>query len=155
MKKLFAVLVLLSGLSATPVALSHLDVAAFNQSYRQSLFALMGANFGPMTSMIKGEMPWDDAAFQSYANELAVVSTLDMMRGFPPGSEVGQTRARPAIWKNMADFQSKADALRVEAEKLALVASTGDKRAILQQFQKTGGTCKACHDDYKSKDYLN
>ncbi len=155
MKKLFTAVVLLSGLTATPIALSHLDVSAFSLSYRQSLFAVMGANFGPMSSMIKGEMPWNDKAFQGYANDLATASSLDLMRGFPTGSDKGQTRARPEIWENLDDFQSKIGTLREEAEKLALVASTADKRAILKQFQKTGGSCKNCHDDYKSKDYMN
>lgn len=155
MKKLFTAVVLLSGLAATPTALSHLDMSAFSLSYRQSLFAVMGANFGPMSSMIKGEMPWDDAAFQGYASDLATAASLDLMRGFPTGSDQGQTRARPEIWQNLDDFQSKIDTLREESEKLALVATTADKRAILKQFQKTGGTCKNCHDDYKSKNYLN
>ncbi len=38
---------------------------------------------------------------------------------------------------------------------MAEVAGGGNKKAILKQFQKTGGACKACHDEYKSKDYLN
>jgi cytochrome c556 len=155
MKKLFSVLVLISGLSATPFAVSHLDVTAFNLSYRQSLFALMGANFGPMSSMIKGEMPWNDEAFQAFAEDLATVSSLDMMRGFPAGSDGGQTRARPEIWENMEDFEAKYEVLREESAKLALVSTSGDKRAILKQFQRTGGACKNCHDDYKSKDYRN
>ena len=68
---------------------------------------------------------------------------------------MGQTRARPEIWQNLDDFQSKLNTMREESEKLALVATTGDKRAILKQFQKAGGSCKNCHDDYKSKDYMN
>ena len=38
---------------------------------------------------------------------------------------------------------------------MAVVAASGNKKAILQQFQKTGGACKNCHDEYKFKDYLN
>ncbi len=155
MKKLIARLIVLSGLTATPGALSHLDLTAFNLSYRQSLFAIMGANFGPMSSMIKGEMQWNDTAFQAYARDLASVTKLDLVRGFPVGSDTGQTRAKPGIWDNMQDFQEKLEDLRAESEKLALVTTSGDKRAILKQFQKTGGACKNCHDDYKSKNYLN
>ena len=155
MKKLLIALTLVAGTAATPIALSHLDSTAFHQSYRQSVFALMGANFGPMTSMIKGEIPWNDAMFQGWANDLASVTKLDIGRGFPEGSDGGQTRAKPGIWKNWEDFESKTEDLRTEAEALAVVAASGDKKAILQQFQKTGGSCKSCHDDYKSKDYLN
>ena len=155
MKKQFAVLVLLAGLVTAPVALSHLESTAFYLSYRQSVFAVIGANFGPMSSMIKGEMPWDDAMFQGFADDLATASHLDIARGFPAGSEGGRTRAKPKLWENMDDFKSKLADLERESDKLAVVAASGNKKAILQQFQKTGGTCKNCHDEYKSKDYLN
>jgi cytochrome c556 len=155
MKKALIVAALTAGVSAAPVALSHLDPTQFNLSYRQSLFALMGANFGPMSSMIKGEIPWDDALFQGWSKDLASVTTLDAARGFPAGSDGGRTRAKPNLWENMDDFNAKMDSLREEAAKMAVVAGSGDKQAILQQFQKTGGACKSCHDEYKAKDYLN
>lgn len=155
MKNRIAVLALLSGLVAAPVALSHLESTAFHLTYRQSVFAVLGANFGPIDSMIKGEMPWDDAMFQGFANDLATAASLNIVRGFPPGSEGGRTRAKPELWNNMDDFKEKAAALKEETQKLALVAQTGNKKAILKQYQKTGGTCKNCHDEYKSKDYLN
>ena len=54
--RIAAALLLVLGLGTAPLAISHLENAAFYQSYRQSLFALLGANFGPMSSMIKGEI---------------------------------------------------------------------------------------------------
>ena len=155
MKKRIAIAGLVAGLAAAPLALSHLDSTKFHQSYRQSVFAILGANFGPMSSMIKGEMPWDATTFARMASDLANASTLDVARGFAPGTDGGKTRAKPELWKNMDDFNTKWAALGEESEKLAVVAASGDRKAILQQFQKTGGTCKSCHDDYKSKDYLN
>ena len=154
MKKTIALVGLVAGLTATPLALSHLENTAFNQSYRQSLFALLGANFGPMASMVKGEIPWNDEQFINWSEDLAKASSLDIMRGFPPGSEGGRTRAKPGIWENTADFEAKIADLRRETVMMAEVARSGDKKALLKQFQKTGGTCKACHDEYKSKDYL-
>ena len=82
-------------------------------------------------------------------------STTDPPRGFPAGSEGGRTRAKPGIWNNKDDFKSKIADLRRETVLMAEVARGGNKMDILKQFQKTGGTCKACHDEYKSKDYLN
>lgn len=155
LKSRFTALALTAGLGALPLAHAHLDPSAFHLSYRQSLFAILGANFGPMSSMIKGEIPWNDETFKAWSDDLATAATLDFMRGFPDGSEGGRTRARPEIWSNKADFEAKMNDLRTESAALAAVAGTADKKAILIQFQKTGGTCKACHDDYKSKDYLN
>ena len=155
MKKRFLLPALLAGLAAAPAALSHLENTAFYQSYRQSLFALLGANFGPMGSMVKGEIPWDDATFAAFAEDLAKVASLDAMRGFPPGSEGGRTRAKPEIWDDLGDFESKMNDLQRESAALAALAQEGgDRKALVKQFHKTGGTCKACHDEYKSKDYL-
>lgn len=154
MKFRIAALALVAGIAAAPSALSHLDSTAFNQSYRQSLFALLGANFGPMTSMVKGEMPWDQARFIGWSDDLAEVAELDIMRGFPAGSGVGRTRAKAEIWDNLEDFEAKIADLRKETKLMAEVARGDDRRALIRQFQRTGGACKACHDEYKSKDYL-
>ena len=154
MKFRIAALALIAGIAAAPSALSHLDSTAFNQSYRQSLFALLGANFGPMASMVKGEMPWDEARFIGWSGDLAKVAELDIMRGFPAGSGVGRTRAKSEIWDKLEDFEAKIADLRKETALMADVARNGDRRELIRQFQRTGGTCKACHDEYKSKDYL-
>jgi cytochrome c556 len=55
----------------------------------------------------------------------------------------------------MDDFRAKLGDFRREAAKLADVAGSGDQKAIMEQFKATGGTCKACHDEYKAKDYIN
>ncbi len=154
MKFRIVVLALIAGTAAAPSALSHLDSTAFSQSYRQSLFALLGANFGPMASMVKGEIPWDEARFIGWSGDLAEVAELDIMRGFPVGSGVGRTRAKPEIWDKLEDFAAKIANLRKETALMADVARNGDRRELIRQFQRTGGTCKACHDEYKSKDYL-
>ena len=63
-------------------------------------------------------------------------------------------RAKPAIWENPDDFAEKLAAFRTEAAALAVAAKTGDQAAATAQFKKTGGTCKACHDEYKARNYL-
>jgi cytochrome c556 len=71
--------------------------------------------------------------------------------GFPPGSDKGATTdAKPEIWTNRADFDAKMEDFRREAAALAAAAKGGDEAAIKAQFAKTGGTCKACHDQYKA-----
>jgi len=153
-KAVFIALALVAGIGSAPVALSDLDPETFNVSYRKTVFTVLGGNFGPMLSMIKGEIPWDDDKFESLANDLATVAQLDIARAFPSPNDPGKTRARPAIWENMDDFLLKLEALRTESAKLAEVADAGDKAAIMAQFRATGETCGNCHDDYKSKDYL-
>ncbi len=155
MRKHVFLLVSVAALFTAPAALSHLDSDNFHLSYRQSVFAVLAANFGPMTSMIKGERPWDGKAFVGYAEDLNNAAKLNVMRGFAPGTSGGKTRAKPAVWKNQDDVNAKWEDLRTASAAL-LAASKGDDRAaIVDAFKKTGGTCKACHDDYKTKEYLN
>ena len=125
---LITALALVAGMGTAPLAVSHLDPDAFHVSYRQSLFAILGANFGPMSSMIKGEIPWDDKRFQGFAEDLAMATELNFMRGFPDGSQSGQTRAKPGIWDNKADFEAKLNDLRDAAAALAEVAAGNDKK---------------------------
>ncbi len=147
--------VILAGLAISPLAISHYDDKEPAQSYRQSWFAMMAANFGPMGAMVKGDMPWQEDQMASYADQLAALVTLDVMRGFADGTDKGTTRAKPDIWENKADFEAKMDDLTAAVNALQVVANQGtDHKAIAAAVAATGKACKACHDDYKSKDYL-
>ena len=143
----------LTALLAIP-AVAHIERSEPIQSLRQSYFALVGMTFGPMADMVKGKIDWDDATFQRWASDLAALSTVQVERGFAPGSEQGKTRAKPEIWLDMEDFSEKLANFRQEAAVLSEVAMAGDRAAIGEQLGKTGGTCKACHDNYKSRGYL-
>ena len=143
-----------AALALSPLALSHLDDKEFHQSYRQSYFALLASNFGPIGAMVKGEMPWDQQQLEGFAGDFQAVTTLNILRGFPEGSERGTTRAKPDIWENKEDFTAKFGDLEAAADGLVAAVATGDKKAIAEQVGAVGQTCKACHDDYKSKDYL-
>jgi cytochrome c556 len=144
-----------AGLALSPLAVSHFDDKEVHQSYRQSWFAMVAFNFGPMASMVKGEIPWQEMQMAAYADQLAALTTLDIMRGFPDGSDKGTTRAKQEIWQNKPDFEKKMDDLTKAVAMLQAVAQQGtDRKAIAEQVAATGKACKACHDDYKSKDYL-
>jgi cytochrome c556 len=145
----------LAGLVTAPLAISHYDDKEPLQSYRQSFFTLMAANFGPMVAMVKGEMPWDDDKMAAFADDLEELTELDLLRGFAPGSDKGTTRAKPEIWENMDDFKAKFADLQEAADALDdLIEEGGDREAIAAAVAKTGEACKACHDEYKAKDYL-
>ena len=135
-------------------AVAHIERTEPLQSLRQSYFAIVGMTFGPMGDMVKGKIEWNDAQFAAWADDLASVSKVSVERGFAPGSEKGKTRAKPAIWENTDDFEQKLANFRSEAAALAEAANASDKAATVEQFKQTGGTCKACHDNYKSRGYL-
>ena len=67
---------------------------------------------------------------------------------FPEGSE--SVGALDAIWLHFDDFQSKADANRQAALQLEQAAGTRDSAQIMAAVRKLGGTCKSCHQSFKS-----
>ena len=118
--------------------------------YRKSVYAIMGWNFGPLAAMAKGDKPYDkDEAIRRAAN-IAFASRLPL-EGFIPGSESGDTKAKPEIWQNMDDFKAKLEKMQQETAKLAEVAKAGDFNALKAQLGETGKACKACHDNYRNK----
>lgn len=120
-------------------------------AYRQGVYKIIGWNFGPMAAMVKGEKPYDKEAFAKHAANVAAVAPM-ALEGFGPGTDKGApTKAKPEVWSKMDDFKSKMAKMNEEATKLAAVARTGTLDDIKKQFGATGGSCKACHDDYRNK----
>lgn len=117
--------------------------------YRQSAFTMIKQHFGPMAAMVKGEMDFDAEAFKMNAEAVAALSQFPG-HGFVDGSYEGDTDARPEIAENMDDFKEKLETFKIEAANLAKVAADGgDMSALKPAFGKVGGSCKACHDDYR------
>lgn len=154
LKRTLAAAAVAASVAAAPLVSARLDSDEPLQSYRQSYFAIVAMNFGPIADMVKGDIPWDLEKLQGWADDLETVTELDLLRGFAPGSEKGMTRAKPAIWENMDDFEAKLADLKDAAEALDEAAEGGDRAAIAEAVKATGGACKACHDEYKAKDYL-
>jgi cytochrome c556 len=154
-RKTVLAIITLAGLALSPLAISHLNDKEVPQSYRQSWFAMLATNFGPMVSMVKGEIPWEEQRMAGYADQMAALMTIDVMRGFADGSEKGTTKAKPEIWQNKADFQKKMDDLKLAVNALQVAAAQGtDRKAVAEQVAATGKACKACHDEYTAEEYL-
>ncbi|MCE1172500.1 MAG: cytochrome c, partial [Azovibrio sp.] len=75
---------------------------------------------------------------------------------YVPGSDKDvngvKTRVKPEFFQKQQEVGKLAMAFNKEANELAKVAATGDAAAVKAQFGKVGGSCKACHDDFRIKD---
>lgn len=118
--------------------------------YRRGVFAVMGWNFGALAAMAKGERPHDKDEAARRAATVAFMSRLPA-EGFVPGSDKGDTKAKPEVWSEMDDFKAKLEKMQAEAAKLADVAKGGDLNALKAQVGETGKACKACHDKFRNK----
>lgn len=120
-------------------------------TFRQSLFQLVRSNIGPLGAMAKGQLDFDPELMSKNAERMMQLSAmipdyfaLDTSN-FPDGSE-----AKSVIWANMDDFNQKATDLYNAAKVLKSVADAKDKSKYRASIGAVGGTCKACHDDYKA-----
>ena len=68
---------------------------------------------------------------------------------FPEGSGTGDTSARPVIWENFEGFTAAAKANHDAALILLAAAEAGDVNAAKSALGEVGGTCKACHQQFK------
>lgn len=120
--------------------------------YRQSVMNVMGRNFGGVLgAMAKGERPYDQAAAVKAAALVDLLSVLPA-NSFGPGTDKGvPTKADPKIWKEQAKFKQAYDKMVAEVAKLPAAAK--DLNALKAQVAETGKACKACHDDFRLKEF--
>jgi cytochrome c556 len=69
---------------------------------------------------------------------------------FPEGSIHPQSRARPEIWAEKANFRRKAAALGAAADRLAELGRAGDSAGFATQVPVVEAACAACHSAYRS-----
>ena len=148
MKRAFYLLFAVVFVTSAQYALAQKPEQAIK--YRRGAFAVMGWNFGSMAAMVKGKKPYDAEVFARNAEIVAFMSRLPL-EGFTPGSETGDTKAKPEIWLNMDDFKAKLEKMQQEVDALAKVAKTGNFDNSKAQLGEAGKACKACHDEYRNK----
>ena len=98
MKKTIVLAGLLTGMASAMTAHSQFAKAENAIKYRKAGFTLMAAHFGRLGAMAQGKAPFDAKAAADSADILAVVAKLPFT-AFVEGSDKGDTRAKPEIWK--------------------------------------------------------
>jgi cytochrome c556 len=109
--------------------------------YRKAVFTVMASHFGRVAAMANGKVPFDAATTMSMLPYVA----------FLPGTDAGDTRAKPAIWTDMEKVKGLAAKMQEEMAKLNVAAKTGNIDTIKAAVGETGKACKACHDDYRKE----
>ena len=151
MKK-YQTLALLAGLALTSWSASAQSFAKPEDAikYRKASFVVTAAHFGRIGAMAQGKAPFDAKVAAESADIVANMSKLPWA-GFGEGTDVGETKAKPEIWKQGAKFKEAADKFQQEAAKLQAAAKGGKEADIKAAFTATAGTCKGCHDDFRNK----
>jgi cytochrome c556 len=118
--------------------------------YRKNALFVMQQNFGRVAGMAAGKIPFDAKVAADSAATAEFVGKLPWA-GFGPGTDKGDTKAKPEIWAEKAKFDDYANKLEAELAKLTVAAKSGSLDSVKAATNAVGGACKACHDDFRAK----
>ncbi len=116
--------------------------------YRKAALTVIGTHFSRVGAMASGRVPFDAKVAAENVELVAEMAKLPWT-AFGEGTDKGETRAKPEIWKESGKFKEAADKFQAETVKLQAAAKTGNLDAIKTAFGATGASCKACHDNFR------
>lgn len=116
--------------------------------YRKASYAVMAAHFGRLGAMASGRAPYDAKVAAENAELVATLSKLPWA-AYGEGTDKGDTRAKPEIWKESAKFKEASDKMQAEVVKLNAAAKAGNLDALKVAFGPAAASCKACHDNFR------
>ena len=149
MKLKFAIsaLVLAGAVAGTFAAASAQDAKSVYEK-RVAAMRSNGQQAGAINRFLRGEAEFGPAiiaAAEQLDANAKIYPTL-----FTAGSAVEGSRAKPEIWTNAADFQTKLVAFQTAAAALATAVKGGDKAQIQAAFGPVGASCGGCHQAYQA-----
>ena len=118
--------------------------------YRKNALFVMSQHFGRLGAMAQGRTPYDAKIAAENAAVLETVSKLPWA-AFGEGTDKGDTRAKPEIWKEPAKFKEAADKMQAEVAKVVTAAKSGKADDLKAVFAGAAGSCKNCHDNFRSQ----
>ena len=118
--------------------------------YRKAVMTVQSWNMRPMALMVKGQQPYDANLFAWYAGVIQQTSFM-LNDAFAPGSDKGDTKARPEIWSDAAKFKEAVDHFQSDTAKLVTAAKAGNLDAVKGAFGDVAKNCGGCHKQYRMK----
>lgn len=143
--------VVAAGTLATGAALAQGNVVA----ERRAGFREMGSHMEAIAAIVQSRGDQRQIAarvdqmvpfYQSLPNRVPAPSLTPPV---PQGTQDGQTRALAAIEANRADFGTRNQAMLTALTALKTAAEAGNVTPDV--LRSTGGTCGACHQQYRAR----
>lgn len=113
-------------------------------AYRKDLMFAMDWNLVRIAQMVRHQRPLDRNRLAYEGRALAALGVLPWT-AFVPGSDYGETKAKPLIWQQGQAFQKAV--LSFEAATRALQAATAQGRlsAVAHPLEEVARGCDSCH----------
>ena len=130
--------------ATTGAALSPKDAV----EERERLMKAFKKDFGTIGKIVKGETPYDAAAFQAAAD------SLDANAGKPwahytPESANEKSEAKAEVWSKPDEFKKEIDKFTAATAALKTAAAAGNLDAVKKPVGDVGQSCKSCHDAFR------
>ncbi len=119
--------------------------------YRKSVMFLIAQHFGRMGSMVKEKTPYTKEVFERNAMVVETLSHLPWEAFMVPGTDKGKTTLKSSAFEQQAKFKESAETFETKTSKLFSEAKIGDFNSIKVQFGEVGKSCKACHNQFRTK----
>lgn len=152
MKNFLISTVIAATAAGAALAQSPSDIAKARRGY----FTLVGFEMATLGGMAGGKIDYNAETASQSAGDLMSLASLHLTDYFAPGTSnadlPGETRAKPEIWEDPEALQEKGMAFYEAVVALNEVAGNGID-ALRPAVGKLGGACKACHDDFRAKDF--
>ncbi|MDR2688857.1 MAG: cytochrome c [Azoarcus sp.] len=122
--------------------------------FRKAAYSFAAWNSGKIKANLDGT--YDAAQVQAAARAIAAVANSGMSALYGPGTDkaVGdqKTSVKPELFTNGAEVGKLAGDFATAANELLKAAETGDAAAVKVAYGAVGKSCKACHDQFRSRD---
>ncbi len=145
----FLTITLAAGVLALGLSTGARADAAASVAARQACMKANGAAIGLMVKMVKGESAYDKAAINAAldAEGKACEGWAGWWGEDTKASSGLKTRAADAIWTDAAGFEAAG----MEYGKARdAVYNAADEAAFKAAFPAFGGSCKGCHDKFRT-----
>ncbi|MBF0804602.1 MULTISPECIES: cytochrome c [unclassified Neisseria] len=116
---------------------------------REKLMKSFKEDVGTMGKMVKGETPYDAAAFQAAADSLATNADKPWEH-YTPESANEESEAKPEVWSKPDEFKQAVETFTTAAAALKTAAASGKLDDVKKPFGEVGRSCKACHDTFRA-----
>lgn len=148
MKKTIALAGLLSCLAVAIPAQAQFAKPEDAIKYRKNALFVMQQHWARLGAMAQGRVPFDAKQAADNADVVAALAKLPWA-AFGEGTDKGDTRAKPEIWKETAKFKEATDKYLAEVQKVQAAAKTGNLDNLKAAFSSAAPSCKACHDSFR------
>ena len=118
--------------------------------YRKNVMKSTRSHMAAVADILKNNLPLK-AHFPDHAKSIYQNSKMTLSM-FPKGSDFGETKAKPTIWKNWSKFETATNAFVRESAKLVKVAESGDIKTFVKQVRAIGKTCGGCHKNFRERE---